>query len=1756
MSWCHIYYITSVILYIYSGYVTASEYYVSADPNGESCPSTDLPCHNLSYYTADYISYFTDDTIFYFLEGTHTLHDTLEISDVSNITLQGLGHIEQGFHKTVMQSTSVIRCSDYNRGGIQFTNSTDVVLKSITIANCGSLYNTSYLVYNINVNINLYFVDINNVTLEWVSVQNSSGIGLVLYKAFDVLIINSTFANNGDLKTDVGNALIYYDDQVKKLSRVNIMKSNFTLGLGSGMSLVYNVDNDIEVEIIIENSEFSHNIVQYGGGVYIFINNGRGSIEFSDCNIYNNTATNGGGMAIDLHNGSGSIEFSDCNIYNNIATNGGGMAIDLHNESGSTEFSNCTIYNNTAWSGGGVYILLQNGSGSIECSDCNIYNNTATIGGGMYIDLQNGNSSTEFSNCTIYNNTARISGGGMTIYLHNENGSTVFSNCTIYNNTARGGGGVYILLQNGSGSIECSDCNIYNNTATIGGGMYIDLQNGNSSTEFSNCTIYNNTARISGGGMAIYLHNENGSTVFSNCTIYNNTARGGGGVYILLQNGSGSIECSDCNIYNNTATIGGGMAIDLHNESGSTEFSNCTIYNNTARISGGGMAIYLHNENGGTVFSNCTIYNNTARGGGGVYILLQNGSGSIECSDCNIYNNTATIGGGMAIDLHNGSGSIEFSDCNIYNNIATNGGGMAIDLHNGSGSTEFSDCNIYNNTAWYGGGMTIYFKNGSRSTEFSNCTIYNNTAWSGGGMAIDLQNGNSSTEFSNCIIYNNTARISGGGMAIYLHNENGSTVFSNCTIYNNTARGGGGVYILLQNGSGSIECSDCNIYNNTARIGGGMAIYLHNGSGSTEFSDCNIYNNTAWYGGGMTIYFKNGSGSTEFSNCTIHNNTAGYGGGGVYIDLNNESSSIEFSNCTIYNNTSMWGGGIHIRLYNRSFGIEFSNCTIYNNTAFYGSGLFINALYYTSTSSIHFTNVSFQFNRLPNKLNKYQSAVFLVNIENVMFSQIDISNHNTTGLVSINSPIIFDGHSTFVNNSGINGGGIALYGFCQLLLKPNTNISFVNNHASESGGGIFVSQVVYNIDIINCPFKNLSYYNNGTKRMLYFVNNTADISGDVLYGGKISNCINFDFDHQFHYPKQKGLSVVSSDPIKVCFCESNIQNCSITNINITAIPGINVNISLATVGNKDGLTKGVIKLTTSDSSSSTVQTDNTRLNATCTNVTFKLTANSSLNTTKVYVTLEDLISGLSFEVYPIFIDISIESCPIGYPLVNDTCVCRSELNTSSITCDINTQIITRDGDMWIGYNNDSDCLIVYPHCPFDYCNDGTVQFKITSPDPQCLYNRSGILCGQCSEGLSLMLGSNQCGQCTNNYIALIIPFGLAGIALVAFIIALNLTVSLGTINGLIFYANVVKIYEPIFFPNGPVKVLSQFISWVNLDLGIETCFIDGMDSCSKTWLQFIFPAYVWFLLILIVISSQYSSKVVRLVGSHAVPVLATMILLSYTKLIRTVFKALYFINIQCNGNNNVTLLRWYIDANVQYVGGYCHLPLFLFSVAVLILLIVPYTFYLLAIPLFEGPLSKYMCCCQKYMKPFFDAYGGPYKDKCRFWTGFLLLVRVILALVVSLDIKATISLDVLTSLLFVIISMYFLLKGIYQHLPLACLEMSFFLNLMFIAYVSVQTYKASHSRQLLSVGLVSVSFVIFCGIILYHVWDYLSKSCLKQPIAKIMKVFKKPPPDPVTDDAEIPLMCPGSPALLCETSSVTVVSVVMRRESLLDDEDY
>ena len=74
---------------------------------------------------------------------------------------------------------------------------------------------------------------------------------------------------------------------------------------------------------------------------------------------------------------------------------------------------------------------------------------------------------------------------------------------------------------------------------------------------------------------------------------------------------------------------------------------------------------------------------------------------------------------------------------------------------------------------------------------------------------------------------------------------------------------------------------------------------------------------------------------------------------------------------------------------------------------------------------------------------------------------------------------------------------------------------------------------------------------------------------------------------------------------------------------------------------------------------------------------------------------------------------------------------------------------------------------------------------------------------------------------------------------------MSLTGVIGTINGLIFYANVIAVNQSIFFPSEDTNLLTIFGAWLNLDLGIETCFYDGMDAYARVWLQFVFPVYVW-----------------------------------------------------------------------------------------------------------------------------------------------------------------------------------------------------------------------------------------------------------------------------------------------------------------------
>ena len=260
-----------------------------------------------------------------------------------------------------------------------------------------------------------------------------------------------------------------------------------------------------------------------------------------------------------------------------------------------------------------------------------------------------------------------------------------------------------------------------------------------------------------------------------------------------------------------------------------------------------------------------------------------------------------------------------------------------------------------------------------------------------------------------------------------------------------------------------------------------------------------------------------------------------------------------------------------------------------------------------------------------------------------------------------------------------------------------------------------------------------------------------------------------------------------------------------------------------------------------------------------------------------------------FLTAPVFVRITILDCPLGLILTQekfDRCQCKQGLTEFVKNCQAinNTGVLYRNGTSWIGtspFNNTT--ILANKYCPFGYCRSDKLGVNLDNPDIQCALNHSGVLCGSCLPGFSLAIGSSRCMECPdNNGVAWILAFIVAGVALVLFIKLLDITVAHGTINGLILYANIIWINQGIIFPvlsEQEDKNLSKFytflkvfVAWLNLDFGIETCFIEGLDAYGKTWLQFVFPIYLLLIALFIVLLCHYSTKATKIFGYNSVAV--------------------------------------------------------------------------------------------------------------------------------------------------------------------------------------------------------------------------------------------------------------------------------------------
>ena len=873
--------------------------------------------------------------------------------------------------------------------------------------------------------------------------------------------------------------------------------------------------------------------------------------------------------------------------------------------------------------------------------------------------------------------------------------------------------------------------------------------------------------------------------------------------------------------------------------------------------------------------------------------------------------------------------------------------------------------------------------------------------------------------------------------------------------------------------------------------------------------------------------------SSEVSFNNVH-----FSGGSCKVDsalIAKEKSTVKFyGNNSFINNTSLYRGGA----------ITMDSCT----TKFVGNILFINnsgkwggAMTFTNGNHSLSGNVSF----INNSATTHGGAVKLSGGTLVMSGDISFINNTCTdcegGAVSVQSHIgdtilNLTGLLRFVNNSANLGGAMAFSGKLRLLLSDPLKMEFIKNHANSTGGAInFAENSNQCVDPYSWNELRICLIELSSKTNIHlnFYLNTAGEAGAVFYGGALDGCelytgggvrdscgniVGGSYINSFSTSKTiRSISnissdtatadnIISTDSLYVCICEDD-NNLECFKNTVETVTGKEITLKAVVIDQDHRFVPMSVRIY--------LDNDVQLINATqriqktdkgCTELNYGLFSGTDSSS----ATLVPDCRGIG--INDLSVQVNFRPCPHACILEKSKCVCEHRLQQFNATCNVDSNSIERTSNsFWMGtvYDNKTYIgLILHSGgCPFDFCIDTPVSITLDNLDVQCNHNHSGTLCGPCKENHSIALGTLHCLDCSNAYLALILPFALAGVVLVAVLLLLNLSVAVGTINGLMFYANVVQANRSIFFPLGETNVLTVFIAWLNLDLEIETCFYDGMDAYAFTWLQFLFPLYVWILIGLIIIASHYSRMIAQSLGNNPVPTLATLFLLSYSKILRNIIAALSVTSLDYPDGTNE--LVWLYDGSVPYFQRADHIVLGIFAISVLLLLYLPYTLLLLFGQCLQAYSHHRVLSWMNKIKPFVDAYHAPYKKETRYWTGLILLVRCVLFLIFAVN-----SLHVGDNhfdLLFVTIvtaclaGLAWIQNGVYEKVYNNILEASFIVNLCIFSAATFYVKETGRNQAALAYISVGIAFATFVLVFLYHVYLFLSKTSLWMKVIHFMK---------------------------------------------------
>lgn len=1214
-----------------------------------------------------------------------------------------------------------------------------------------------------------------------------------------------------------------------------------------------------------------------------------------------------------------------------------------------------------------------------------------------------------------------------------------------------------------------------------------------SNVTFVKCNFTANRAQLGGA-----LYAENGSVITINKTAFIfNTAwapsqdqTAAGGALYTVRNCWVTIHSSffDKNKVYDGYTLGGAIAmyysvLDVHN----------SIFTGNQADAGG--SLYIFQSNTSFVVSKLNHSSSTTIYGKGGFVFAA--LSSLHFYNSTIIHNVARDGG----FAHVSNSNISMQFCAVANNIAYSSGAG---LFAQTSMVSLNSCNFTKNSAAFGAVITIF------STRFMMTVI----------KSYFLSN-----------------QANNDGAVFYFHSFSTDTqaaVFiRHSSFVNNKAQGNGGV---LRSTTRSLYMLDQeNTYENNSAQNGGV-MYVRDGK--IGMVNSSIFLNSAIKD--AIIYLKRTK--AQYYNTTCVGNLAS-----AFVAIESQISFYGetklIGNKELDSNTYteyMKGGAITLvlgvlTLEDKSV-IKFSNNEAYN----YGGAI--------SSINSNIRNLG-ETTLLNNKATKGGGIYLFQSVLRCNSALIFIENHATVsggGIHTLNSftRLISDGYLLFRRNTAHLGGGLFLTSNSKISIQGipglDTNtlwglrIRLINNRASY-GGGIYVDDYS---NPLSCTastqplsgLENECFIQAQTRyveiiKYLFFNLNKATISGNDIYGGFFDRCKTLVTTHSYQtLTPQYLLDVsnirqasfsVSSLPVRLCYCRFNKPDCSYQPSPITNVSkGEDFNLQIVAVDQVNNSLNATINAypLSPKSRLGAGQLSQHGFN-TCTNITYSIDSPHSFE--KLILYSEGPCKNANSSTR--YVDVLFLPCYCAVGFMNAgnpitcECICHDKL-APYVKCNSSTSVLVRNSRAWmsalLSHQNDSNEVValgyvVYPYCPYDYCfmPNALVHVNLSTnngTDAQCNFNRSGILCGGCRLNLSLMLGSSRCQECSNYWLGLLVPFCLAGVIVVVSILILNFTISAGTICGFIFFSNIVIANRPLFIPLSKYNVLAMFVSLLSLDLGIETCFANGLTTYGKTWLQFVFPAYMFILIVVVIVISHYSQRFSNLLGGrNPIATFATLIWLSNAKLIRTILTTISFTYLSYP--NHTRVLVWLPDANINYLSGK-HIPLFLFALLVLmsamayILLLLSWQL-IIALPKFKITFWS----GNTKLIAFMDAHHAAFKGEHRYWLGLLLLISIVQYSISAFNVNGNPAANLYAIIVLVTaINIYRgVVKGVYNKPVHDCLESILHFNLIIFAISTMYVLDTKGNQTLLMNISLSVLFIMFVVIAGYHIMTLIFSKKLK-----------------------------------------------------------